>query len=210
MARSVRVLLADGYPVMRTGLANALGFEADIKIVGQAGDAIEATDKALELKPDVIIMEIFMPRGSGLEAIATIKQSLPSTRVLIFTTSDREEDLFQALRSGAQGCLLKSATIDEVVDAVRRIASGETMLSPAIATKIAAEFWERADESKLSSRQMEVLKLLGEGLTTAEIGERLFISESTVRTHLRRLLAKLNLRNRTEATAYVVRHKLTS
>ena len=105
---------------------------------------------------------------------------------------------------------MKSATIDEVVDAVRRIASGETMLSPAIATKIAAEFWERADESKLSSRQMEVLKLLGEGLTTAEIGERLFISESTVRTHLRRLLAKLNLRNRTEATAYVVRHKLTS
>ena len=210
MSEPVRVLLADGYPVMRTGLANALGSETDIKIIGEAGDAIEAINKALELKPDVIVMEIFMPRGSGLEAIATIKQSLPGAKVLVFTTSDREEDLFQALRSGAQGYLLKSATINEVVDAVRRIASGETMLSPAIATKMAAEFRGRPDESRLSSRQMEVLKLLGEGLTTTEIGNSLFISESTVRTHLRRLLAKLNLRNRTEAAAYAVRHKLTN
>ena len=195
---------------MRTGLANALGPEADIRIVGEAGDAIEAINKALELKPDVIVIEVSMPGGNGLEAMATIKQSLPGARVLIFTTSDREEDLFQALKSGAQGYLLKSATINELVDAVRRIASGETILSPAIAIKMAAKFREKADGAKLSSRQMEVLKLLGDGLTTTEIGDRLFITESTVRTHLHRLLAKLNLRNRPEATAYAVRHKLTN
>jgi len=206
MAKVIRVLVVDDHAVVRAGLANILGAESDINIVGEARDGLEAISKALELKPDVILMDIFMPRCSGLEAIVTIKESFPDASVLILTVSDQEEDLFQALRFGAQGYLVKGATIDEVVEAVRRTAAGEVMLSPHIASRLVAEFRERADEPKLSTREAEVLQLVGEGFTNTEIGNRLFIGESTVRTYLSRLLDKLHLRNRAEAVAYSTRH----
>ncbi len=206
MAKVIRVLVVDDHAVVRAGLANILGAESDINIVGEASDGLEAISKALELKPDVILMDIFMPRCSGLEAIVTIKESFPDANVLILTVSDQEEDLFQALRFGAQGYLVKGATIDEVVEAVRRTAAGEVMLSPHIASRLVAEFRERADEPKLSTREAEVLQLVGEGFTNTEIGNRLFIGESTVRTYLSRLLDKLHLRNRAEAVAYSTRH----
>ena len=202
--------MVDDHAVVRAGLANILKAESDINIVGEARDGLEAISKALELKPDVILMDVFMPRCTGLEAMVTIKESLPSARVLILTVSEREEDLFQALRLGAQGYLLKSATITEVAEAVRRTAAGEVMLSPHIAARLVAEFREKSDEPRLSAREIEVLKLVGEGLTNTEIGARLFIGESTVRTYLHRLLDKLHLRNRAEATAYATRHHLTS
>jgi len=210
MAEVIRVLIADDHAVVRAGLANILESEADIKIVGEARDGLEAIEKALELKPDVILMDIFMPHANGLEALAAIRQKLADARVLILTISEREEDLFEALRSGAEGYLLKSATITEVVEAVRRTASGEAMLSPNIATKLVAEFNNRTHKPALSSREAEVLHLLGEGLTNTEIASRLFISESTVRTHSRRLLDKLHLKNRAGAIAYAARHHLTS
>ena len=206
MGAAIKVLVADDHAVVRAGLANILGAESDIKVVGTASDGEEAISKALELKPDVILMDIFMPRCSGLDAMLAIKENFPDARVLILTVSDREDDLFQALRLGAQGYLLKSASITEVVDAVRRTAAGEAMLSPNIATRLVAEFREKADEPGLSSREAEVLHLLGEGLTNTEIANRLFIGESTVRTYLRRLLEKLHLKNRAEATAYAARH----
>ena len=209
MAEVIRVLVVDDHAVVRAGLANILRAESDINIVGEARDGLEAINKALELKPDVILMDIFMPRCSGLEAMVTIKERLPDAKVLILTISEREEDLFQALRFGAQGYLLKGATITEVVDAVRWTAAGEAMLSTHIATRLVAEFREKADEPELSAREMEVLHLLGEGLTNTEIGSRLFISESTVRTYLHRLLEKLHLKNRAEAIAYAARHHLT-
>lgn len=213
MAQVIRVLIADDHAVVRTGLASILAAESDIRIVGEAGDGVEAINKALELKPDVILMDIFMPRRSGLEAMVAIKESLPNARVLILTISEREEDLFQALRFGAQGYLLKSATISEVVDAVRWTAAGEVMLSPHVVAKLVAEFRDKekasGDELGLSARETEVLSLVGEGLTNTEIGNRLFIGESTVRTYLRRLLEKLHLRNRAEAVAYATRHHLT-
>ena len=149
-----------------------------------------------------------MPRCNGLEAIIAIRELLPDVQVLILTVSDREEDLFQALRLGAQGYLLKSASVSEVAQAVRKTAAGEAMLSTYIATRLVAEFRKNADEPKLSSRETEVLQLVGEGLTNTEIANRLFIGESTVRTYLRRLLDKLHLRNRSEATAYAIRHHL--
>ena len=206
MAEPIRVLAVDDHPVVRAGLARLLGAESDIHIVGEARDGLEAINKALELKPDVIIMDIFMPRCSGLEATVAIREKLPNARLLILSISEREEDLFQALRFGAQGYLLKSATITEVADAVRMLAAGETVLSPYIVTRLVAEFRERADEPALSDRETEVLQLLGGGLTNTEIADRLFISESTARTYLRRLLDKLHLRNRAEAIAYAVRH----
>ena len=206
MAEVIRVLIADDHAVVRSGLTNILGAEPDINIVGEASDGLEAIDKALELKPDVIVMDIFMPGCSGLEAVVAIKEKLPEAKVLILTISDREEDVFQALRLGAQGYLWKSVTITQVAEAVRLTAAGEAMLSPHIASRLVAEFRERADEPKLSSREAEVLQLVGDGLTNTEIGERLFISESTVRTYLSRLLDKLHLRNRAEAVAYAARH----
>jgi len=210
MAEAIRVLIADDHAVVRAGLANILAAESDIAIVGEARDGLEAIEKALELKPDVILMDIFMPRCNGLEALVTIKKSLPVANVLILTVSDCEEDLFEALRFGAQGYLLKSATITEVVDAIRKTAAGETMLSPRIAVRLATELRERATEPKLSSREMEVLQLLSEGLTDTAIAERLFIGKRTVRTYLRRLLDKLHLKNRVEAATYAVRHNMTS
>lgn len=210
MAEPIRVLLVDDHPVVRTGLTNILGVESDINIVGEARDGSEAISKAPELKPDVILMDIFMPQCSGLEAIVAIKESLPSAKVLILTISEREEDLFQALRLGAQGYLLKSATTTEVVDAVRRIAAGEAILSPSVAARLIAEFREKVDELPLSTRETEVLRLLGEGLTNSEIANCLFIGESTVRTYLSRLLDKLHLKNRAEATVYAARHHLSS
>jgi DNA-binding NarL/FixJ family response regulator len=209
MAEVIKVLVADDHPVIRAGLAKILGAESDITIVGEARDGLEAINKALELKPDVILMDIFMPRCSGLEATVAIREKLPDARLLILTISEREEDLFQALKFGAQGYLLKSAATTEVADAVRMVAAGEAMLSPHIITRLVAEFREKADEPALSDRETEVLQLLGEGLTNTEIADRLFISESTVRTYLHRLLDKLHLRNRAEAIAYAVRH-LTS
>jgi len=205
MAEAIRVLVVDDHAVVRTGLANILGAESDINIIGEARDGLEAITQALELKPDVILMDVFMPSCSGLEATVVIRQKLPGARVLILTVSEREEDLFQALRLGAQGYLLKSATVTEVVEAVRRTAVGEAMLSPHMAARLVAEFREKAEELKLSTRETEVLHLVGEGLTNTEIGNRLFIGESTVRTYLHRLLEKLHLRNRAEAVAYAAR-----
>ena len=210
MGKEIRVLVADDHAVVRAGLVNILGADSDIEIVGEARDGLEAISKTLELNPDVILMDIFMPGCSGLEAMVAIRQKLPDARVLIITISEREEDLFQALRLGAQGYLLKSASITEVVDAVKRTAAGEAMLSPHIATRLVTEFREKADEPRLSARETEVLNLLGEGMTNTEIANRLFITESTVRTYLHRLLDKLHLKNRSEATAYAARHQLIS
>lgn len=209
MAEKITVLVADDHAVVRTGLATILGEQPDIIIIGEAKDGLEAISKALELKPDVILMDIFMPNCTGLDAMISIRESLPDARVLILTVSEHEDDLFRALRFGAQGYLLKSANIDEVADAVRQVASGEAMLSPHIATRLVAEFRKKDDEPKLSAREMEVLQLVGEGLTNTRIADRLFISESTVRTYLRRLLDKLHLSHRTEAMAYALRHGVT-
>lgn len=209
MAEKITVLVADDHAVVRTGLATILGEQPDIIIIGEAKDGLEAISKALELKPDVILMDIFMPNCTGLDAMISIRESLPDARVLILTVSEHEDDLFRALRFGAQGYLLKSANIDEVADAVRQVASGEAMLSPHIATRLVAEFRKKDDEPKLSARELEVLQLVGEGLTNTRIADRLFISESTVRTYLRRLLDKLHLSHRTEAMAYALRHGVT-
>lgn len=205
MAEQIRVLVVDDHAVVRAGLVNILEAEADISVIGEASDGLEAINKALELKPDVILMDIFMPICTGLEATVAIREKLPEAKVLVLTISEREEDLFQAIRFGAQGYLLKSASVSEVIEAVRMTAAGEAMLSPHVATRLVNEFRDKADEPRLSERETEVLQLVGEGLTNTEIGNRLFIGESTVRTYLRRLLDKLHLRNRAEATAYAAR-----
>jgi len=205
----IRVLVADDHAVVRGGLISTLQHEMDIEVVGEAADGREAIDKAVELEPDVIIMDIFMPGCGGLEATSALVHRLPQSKVLILTVSDREEDLFQAVKFGARGYLLKSASIDNIVAAVRQIAGGGAIISPYLAGKLLGELRrEHPGALPLSVREMEVLRLVGEGLTNRQIADKLFIGESTVKTYLRRLLDKLHLRNRANAIAYAVSHGL--
>ena len=208
MAEKISVLIVDDHAVVRSGLATILGEQPDINVIGEAKDGFEAIDKAPKLKPDVILMDVFMPRLSGIDAMIAIKEKLPEARILILTVSESEETLLRALRFGAQGYLLKSASIDEVINAVKQVADGQGMLSPHVATTLIAEFRQKGEEPKLSSREIQVLQLLGEGLTNNEIAKRLYISESTVRTYMGRLLDKLHLRNR--AAAYAMRRGVAS
>jgi len=205
MAEPIRVLLADDHAIIREGLGKILSEEAGINIVGVVTNGQEAITRALELKPDVILMDIFMPGLSGLEATIEIVRRLPEAKVVIFTISDREEDLFQALRFGAHGYVLKSATTTEIAEAIRKTASGEAVLSPQMVSRLIAEFREKDNEPRLSTRETEVLDLLGNGFNNTQIAERLFIGESTVRTYIRRLLDKLHLRNRAEAIIYAAK-----
>jgi DNA-binding NarL/FixJ family response regulator len=209
MEQKIKVFITDDHAVVRAGLAGILGTQSDIVVVGEAGDGLEAVEKVLELQPDVILMDIVMPRCNGLEAIVSIKRKMPDAKFLILTMSERENDLVEALRLGVQGYILKNAGINEVVDAVRKVAEGQTMLSPSIITRLVGEFRQEADDPSLSARESEVLKLIGAGLTNTDIAKRLFIGESTVRTYLRRLLEKLHLKNRAEAIVYAARRGLT-
>lgn len=205
----IRVLIADDQAVVRAGVVSVLATEPDINIVGEARDGLEAINQALELKPDVVLMDIFMPGCSGLEATSALAHRLPQTKVLIFTVSDSEEDLFHAVKFGARGYLLKSATVDEILVAVKRVAQGEAILSPYIAGKLLDELChEPFTSASLSLRETEVLKLVGEGMTNREIADRLIIAESTVKTYLQRVLDKLHLENRAQAIGYAFSHGL--
>jgi len=204
--KKIRVLVADDHALIRAGLAKTLGSEANITIVAEAEDGEKAIEKALELKPDIILMDVYMPVRTGLDAMVTINESLPETQVIMLTVSDKEEDLFRALRLGARGYLLKSAKVTEVLDAVTRVAAGEAMLSPSLVGRLVNEFrLKHEDGTDLTAREREILELVGTGFTNTEISGRLFISESTVRTYIRRILDKLRLRNRAEAIVYANR-----
>jgi DNA-binding NarL/FixJ family response regulator len=206
--KAIRVLLVDDHPIVLSALCSALADEKDLVIAGQAKDGEDAVKKAEELAPDLIVMDLFMPKLSGLEATTAIKVKMPDVKVLVLTASEREEDLFQAMRFGAQGYLLKSAGLAEVKDAIRRTAAGESSLSPEMARKLFSEFRHKGDEPVLSRRETEVLKLVGEGASNTEIAKQLFIDETTVKTHIHRILDKLHVKNRTEAAAYLRRHLL--
>ena len=183
--------------------------ESDISVVGAVSGGIEVINKTLELRPDVIVMDIPIPHCGGLEAMVTIREKYTGAKVLILTVSETDDNLFQALMFGAQGYLLKSANITEVVEAVRRTAGGETSLSPAFAARLIAEFYNgQKKEIGMSTMEAEVLQLLGKGLTNTGIASQLFISESMVKACLRSLLDKVHQENRAEAIAYVAQHRL--
>ena len=207
MTSRIRVLVVDDEPLVRDGLSKILGYEHDIVVVGGASGA-EAVDKAVHYEPDVVLMDIYMPMVSGLQAMPVIKQKLPNSRVLLLTVSDSEDDLLSALRLGAQGYLLKSEPVNQIIDGVRRTAAGETVLSPQLAGKLAAGVRHKTEERKLSEREKQVLGFLRDGLSNAEIARRLSVEESTVKTHIHHLLGKLHVKNRTEAIFLARRHLL--
>ncbi len=191
--------------------------EKDIEVVGEAGDGNEAVQKAQETMPDVILMDVRMPHRSGIEATQQIKDLLPHVKILMLTISDEEADLYDAIKAGASGYLLKEISIEEVADAVRSVWAGQSRISPSMAAKLLAEFAamsKRADERqqlpapRLTEREMEVLKLVAQGLNNRDIAKQLFISENTVKNHIRNILEKLHLHSRMEAVVYAVREKL--
>ena len=192
-----------------------LTVEDDIDVVGEAGDGIAATELAASTAPDVILMDVRMPKRSGIEACVAIKEVAPTARIIMLTVSDEEADLYDAVKNGASGYLLKDSSIDEVAQAVRVVADGQSLISPSMAIKLLDEFKQmsRSDRQqvatpRLTDRELEVLKLVAQGLNNREIAKRLFISENTVKNHVRNILEKLQLHSRMEAVMYAVREKL--
>ena len=213
----LRVLIVDDHALFRRGLQMVLRQEEDIEVVGEAGDGHEAVDRAQELMPDVVLMDVRMPGQSGIKATEQIKDLLPHAKILMLTISDEEADLYDAIKAGASGYLLKEISIDEVADAVLSVSSGQSRISPSMASKLLTEFAamsKRADERhqlpavRLTEREMEVLKLVAQGMNNRDIAKELFIAENTVKNHIRNILEKLHLHSRMEAVVYAVREKL--
>lgn len=213
----LRVLVCDDHALFRRGLQMVLEQEADLELVGEASDGVEAVEKAQELMPDVVLMDVRMPKRSGIEAAGDIKDMLPHVKILMLTISDEEADLYEAIKAGASGYLLKEIPIDEVAEAIRSVWAGQSRISPSMASKLLTEFaaMSKASTEKpqvptphLTDREMEVLKLVAQGLNNRDIAKRLFISENTVKNHIRNILEKLHLHSRMEAVVYAVREKL--
>lgn len=210
-----RVLVVDDHALFRRGLVSVLDDEEDINVVGEAGGGTEAVRLAAELRPDVVLMDVMMPGSSGIDACAEIRGAAPKTKFLMLTMSDEKSDLFDALKAGATGYLLKEIAVTDIARAVRSIAQGHSFINPAMATKLIGEFAELAKQESappsrpampdLTPRETEVLKLLARSLNNREIGERLFITENTVKNHVRNILEKLQVHSRTEAAIYAVR-----
>ena len=213
----VRILIADDHELFRRGLRMVLEDEPDIEVVGEAGDGHAAVEMAREHAPDVVVMDVRMPSLSGIEATQQIKEEEPGTRILVLTISDEEDDLYEAIKAGANGYLLKEISIDEIGAAVRSVHGGQSLISPSMASKLLDEFAamiKQADEKqhvptpRLTPREMEVLEHVAKGMNNREIAKVLFISENTVKNHVRNILEKLHLHSRMEAVVYAVREKL--
>jgi two-component system NarL family response regulator len=213
----IRVLVVDDHALFRRGLEMVLAHEDDIDVVGEAEDGAEAVEKAVETTPDIVLMDVRMPRRSGIDACTAIKDAVPSSKIIMLTISDEEADLYEAIKAGATGYLLKEISIDEVAAAVRAVHGGQSLISPSMASKLLNEFAsmiKRDDEReqvpvpRLTEREMEVLRLVAKGLNNREIAKQLFISENTVKNHIRNILEKLQLHSRMEAVVYAVREKL--
>jgi DNA-binding NarL/FixJ family response regulator len=213
----VRVLIVDDHALFRRGLMLVLESEDGIDVVGEADDGEEAVAKAEELAPDVVLMDVRMPRMSGIEATRRVAEALPTSKIIMLTVSDEEDDLYEAIKAGATGYLLKEISIEEVADAVRAVVQGQTLISPSMASKLIAEFSNLAKRAsdrqqvpvpRLTERELDVLRLVAQGLTNREIAEQLYIAENTVKNHVRNILEKLHLHSRMEAVLYAVREKL--
>ncbi len=207
-----RVLIADDHELFRDGIASLLrarGYE----VIGEAADGLEVVEKARELTPDLILMDIRMPKCGGLEATRLVKAEMPDAKVVILTVSDSEEDLFEAIKSGAQGYLLKNLKSGVFFDFLSSVAEGDSPISPKMAAKMLAEFSRltedrREEKNSLTDREGDVLRLVASGKTNKEIAADLFVSESTVKYHLRNILDRLHLENRAQVIAYAARKGL--
>jgi DNA-binding NarL/FixJ family response regulator len=211
----VRVLVVDDHELFRRGLTMLLGVEQGIEVVGEASDGAEGTELAVSSAPDVVLLDVRMPKQSGIEACVAIKAASPTTKIVMLTVSDEEADLYEAVKNGASGYLLKDSSIEEVAQGIRVVAEGQSLISPSMAAKLIDEFktMSRPDRSqgpalKLTERELDVLRLVAKGLSNRDVAHRLAISENTVKNHVRNMLEKLQLHSRMEAVMYAVREKL--
>ncbi|GAA1266733.1 DNA-binding response regulator [Planotetraspora silvatica] len=194
----LRLMIVDDHPVVREGLRGMLEADPEITVVGEAASGDEAVVRAAESRPDVILMDLRMPNGDGVSATARVLAARPESRVIVLTTFETDQDIVRAVEAGAAGYLLKDTSRADLLAAIFSAARGETVLSPSVATRLVTRMRAPASES-LSPREAEVLSLVAEGLTNAEIGKTLFISEATVKTHLLRVFGKLGVSDRTAA-----------
>ncbi len=209
MAGMIRVVIADDQVMIRDGLATLLASAPEIEVVGQAGDGLEAVELCAELEPDVVVMDIRMPRLDGLAATARIA-SETGPKVLVLTTFDLDEYVYEALGAGASGFLLKDASAGDLIHAVRVVAAGDALLAPSVTRRLISDFARKRRHERprgaavdvLTPRELDVLRLIARGLSNAEIAGELFLSEQTVKTHVGHVLSKLGLRDRTQAVVF--------
>lgn len=209
---SIRILIADDHALIRQGLKTLISSEPGMVVIGEATNGQTAVDLARELRPDVILIDLVMPVKSGIEAITEIKEELQDTRILVLTSFSDDEKVFPAIKAGALGYLLKDTSPEQLIKSIHDVYNGEASLHPVIALKMIRELNQQTDlpptNSPLTEREMTVLKLVAQGLSNQEISEELTISEWTVRTHVRNILAKLHLANRLQAALYAIREGL--
>jgi NarL family two-component system response regulator LiaR len=209
---NVRILIADDHAVVREGLRTLISTKPGMQVVGEAADGFEAISQAHSLQPDVILLDMVMPRLDGLEAIRHIKQDRPDARILVLTSFDDDERVFSAIKAGALGYLLKDSSPQQLLQAINDVYYGRSSLHPAIALKVIRELNQPSDlpptEEPLTEREMETLRLIAQGLTNQEIADKLTISERTVGKHVSNILDKLHLANRTQVALYALRRGL--
>ncbi|MGD2103929.1 MAG: response regulator transcription factor [Anaerolineae bacterium] len=214
MNGEIRVLTADDHAVVREGLRALIDTEPGMVLVGEAADGAEVVRKARALDPDVVLLDLVMPRKGGIAVIGEIKEATASARILVLTSFAEDDKVFPAIKAGAHGYLLKDTSPDELLQAIRDVHHGEPSMHPTIARKLMLELQRSSDlpptEEPLTEREAEVLSLVAQGLTNQEIADNLFVSERTVRTHVSNILSKLHLANRTQAALYALRKGLAS
>jgi len=216
MEETLRVLLVDDHVLFRSALATLLSSRGGVEVVGEAGDGVQAIELARKTVPDVILMDVYMPTCSGIEAVKVIKGEMPHVRIIMLTVSDVDEDLFEAIKNGAQGYLLKNLEPQQLFDSLEGARRGDAALSGAMMARILAEFRQPGKSvttsqevlEQLTPREFDVLEQVVEGATNSEIAEALDITVNTVKIHLRNILEKLHLRNRIQVAVYAVREGL--
>jgi len=211
----IRVLLVDDHSIVRKGIRALIETEPDIEVIGEAGDGVEAVEKARTLQPDVILMDLVMPRMDGIEATRQVSVQQPPKRVLVLTSFAADDKVFPAIKAGALGYLLKDSGPDELLQAIRQVYRGEPSLEPSIARKVLLELSNPAPQANptadpLTERELEVLRLISQGKSNREIAEDLVVAEWTVRTHVSNILGKLHLASRTQAALYALKTGLVS
>jgi two-component system, NarL family, response regulator LiaR len=210
MTERITVVIADDHPVVRQGLRTFLDLQEDLEVVAEASDGEEAVARAVEFVPDVVVLDLVMPKMDGIEAIRGIRDASPSTRVLVLTSFLDDEKVLPAVKAGAAGYLLKDAEPGELANAIRTVTRGEALLHPTVAAKVVQELAsrDRSPVAELTDRELEVLRLLARGLANKAIALELHVSEKTVKTHVSNILAKLHLADRTQAALFAVRERL--
>lgn len=215
--RAVRVLIVDDHTMFREGIASLLKDRREVEVVGEAADGLEAVERAIQFAPDVVLMDLSMPRCGGVEATRLIREKAPQVRVIALTVSENDEDLYRAVEAGARGYLLKKASAAELVEAIRLVDQGHVVLAPTVADRLLAEVRTPPAQKGsvdavggLTERERQILVMVGEGYTNKEIARKLFVSEATVRGHLSKILERFHLRRRVDAAVYAAQHGLVS